>query len=320
MSVAIRGSTSVDERSTSLLRWAATTTAVAAILELLLLRIVTRTAIHIPGMDRLPLVYVPLAEAGRFAYYLAAVMVVITIAVQLDTASRLKTLPARIVAAALGAFIAVAIAQRLQVLDETALSLITLASIAAATVAAAIAHGVRARVPVAFYGAAFVLLAAYTSSGGGAGGDSLREAGEALGLAFAISSPLFLPRGRRHVRARWIGIISAVVGFAALAANAATVNILLLWNFGLTGSLPLPLYAVGAGALMYTLTAASRSDRALVGALVLLIVAGFGFHSTYQSALALCGLGMLGLPSCEDAQSVCQEPSSTSEEQVECLS
>lgn len=38
---------------------------------------------------------------------------------------------------------------------------------------------------------------------------------------------------------------------------------------------------------MYSVTRASRSDRWLASALVLLMVAGFGLYSTYQSALAL---------------------------------
>ena len=53
---------------------------IAAIAELLILRTFTRVAIHIPAIDAMAGPYTALAEAGRFAYYTAAVLAIASLA------------------------------------------------------------------------------------------------------------------------------------------------------------------------------------------------------------------------------------------------
>ncbi len=54
--------------------------AVAA-LELIILRLATRTAIHIPGISRIESPYRTTAEIGRLAYYVSVVLVVTVLVV-----------------------------------------------------------------------------------------------------------------------------------------------------------------------------------------------------------------------------------------------
>jgi hypothetical protein len=82
----------------------------------------------------------------------------------------------------------------------------------------------------------------------------------------------------------------------SLAANSSTTKILLLWNFGLPGALPAIAYGLALGAFACTMAVLWRGgDRLAVAALALLVAGGIGLHSTYQSALVVTGLAVLGL-------------------------
>ena len=64
--------TSRRETAEFLARWLL----VAVVVELVLLRTGTRTLIHIPGLGRFDVSIGALAEVGRFAYYMAVVLVI----------------------------------------------------------------------------------------------------------------------------------------------------------------------------------------------------------------------------------------------------
>jgi hypothetical protein len=94
------------------------------------------------------------------------------------------------------------------------------------------------------------------------------------------------------------GVAVAVAGatLVALVVSPATPRILLLWNAGLTGALPAAVYAMAFGAVAAAIVRPWREGRVWTAiALCLLVEAGLGFHSTYQSGLAILGLAVLTL-------------------------
>jgi hypothetical protein len=275
------------ERPFGLALWLAWVAALAGLAELLLLRITTRTAIHIPGIDRVAVVYRAVADTGRLAYYLAVVLLA---AALVAAAAELSRRGHRLAPVAVGSVLAVAVAGRLGILETvTVNAVVTLAVVGlAAGVAAPLPRS--RRLPVLLYAAAFTLTALPASSGGLPG-----MAGEvAAAAAMVLLAGLALRRADRI--ALGVGAAVALVGLAALLASPSTARILLLWNAGLSGALPAVVYAVGAGAVVATVVGLWRAGKvgAAVG-LALIVEAGFGLHSTYQSALAVLGLAILTL-------------------------
>ena len=120
--------------------------------------------------------------------------------------------------------------------------------------------------------------------------------GEYTGALFALSLPLIVS-GRIDRVSAATGIL---VGLLALSmfvgGGAATSRFLLLWNEGLSGTLPGTVYAVAAGALALTFVALLRSQQTMAAmGVALLIAGGVGLHNTYQTGLVVAGLAALCL-------------------------
>ncbi len=112
-------------------------------------------------------------------------------------------------------------------------------------------------------------------------GASLLAIAEVSALAGAMRLPLAVRR-RPDRLSVVLGVIVTVIGIGAFTANGATPRILMVWNFGLSGVLPGPAYAIALGAVTTALVAAWRAgERERWAALVLLACAGVGLHSTY---------------------------------------
>jgi hypothetical protein len=266
--------------------WLARATMLAALAELVLLRTATRTAIHIPGIDRVAIGFRAVAEAGRLGYYLAVVLLTAALGAMVVALHRAgHDLPA----AAVGFVLATAVAGRVGWAGAEVLDL------AAVVAVAALAVGVARRLPrpvglaVLLYAVAFALI------GWPQGVDSAAVAGEAAAVAAMISLGLPALRGAdRLIVGTAVAVASATL--VGLVVSPATPKILLLWNAGLTGVLPAAVYALAFGAVAAAIVRLWRAGRAWTAvALCLLVEAGVGFHSTYQSGLAILGLAVLTL-------------------------
>jgi hypothetical protein len=284
-------------------RWVALGLAGTALVEFVLLRLFTRTAIHLPGIEHISGPYTVLAEAGRLAYFMATLFLLLLLVgwVGSNLGSRVggRTPAALLGAGAIVAFLVAAALGRAGALDQRTLALVSLAGVVALTPWAATAYGGRRVVPVGLFAGAFVLSAAYgVGQTGGAtapgllADSTLLVIAEGLALAFALSTVLFVSRFDR--RAAIIGAAVGVVVLGSLLTNGAATKILALWSFGLAGYFPAVLYGIAAGTLTYTVVATARIGAypAAVG-LLLLSLGGIGLQSTYQTGLVVGGLALM---------------------------
>lgn len=270
--------------------WLAGATGVAAATELALLRLGTRTAIHIPAIEHVAGPYQAVAGAGRFAYFAAVVLLTMTLVL---LASQFARMTRPIETTAVTTFLLAAVASRSGIVADDLLGIVVVAAVVALGVAAAARLEGAGRLVPPVFALAVVLAAIHTLAYTDAAW--LLDMSEVLAVVAALLTPLLL---RDHLdRRAWIwGIVTAAIVFAALGPGGATTRILLLWNFGLAGSLPAPLYALAIGALVMAIGAAVRAGRTeLVVALALLFIGGVALHSTYQSGLVVAGLAVLAL-------------------------
>lgn len=276
---------------------------IAAMGELIVLRSATRTLIHIPGTSRFELPIAIAAELGRLSYYVAVVAVAVvlgTVAVRGVIGRRPRGIAVGFAAAL---FLASAVAARAGVIDRP---LVGLTGLVVLSVLAALAwRGVQS-IPVTLFVCASVA-AGWSAVGqswpGGLTGrnvDALMWAAEIVGLLAALTSPLLLidspsAPGRAGFAAPLAaGVVTAMATGVALAVGASTLFIVVLWNAGIPGWMPGIAYALAAGTVVATLwSAAARRDWRLVMGLLLLIIAGVGSISTYQTGLAIAGVLVL---------------------------
>lgn len=266
-------------------------------IELVVLRTVTRTLIHIPGTERFETPIRLLAETGRLAYYLAAVS--LTVALATLALVGLRSGASRRVAsgAAIVVFIAVAVAGRVEILPGRVAGWATLVILGLVGLIGW--RGLRS-LPVGLFVAAFVAaglsVVTQTVGTGLTGGqmESLVWASEFALVTAGMATPLLLKRAPD--RSAWvIGAIAAIVVVGAFTSAASTVTILVLWNVGVPGWLPGVAYAMAFGSLSATVwSALARAEWPVAIGLVLLSAGGVGLISTYQTGLVLAGMLLLG--------------------------
>ena len=275
--------------------------AVASAIELLILRTFTRTAIHIPALEQLAKPYEAVSLFGRYSYYVAALLLVMALPVAAHALWREGDKGARAASLAVAGFaISAAIARVAG--SSLAVDLLTVAAVAGTAAAAAGRLEWRAGLAVMVFTLGSVLIGGYsllqTAVGEGANEVDARVllyAGEAIALAFALASP-WMFRAVPGRRAFIVAVVVGVVTFGMLLGNASTVKILLLWNEGLSGPYPSFFYAAGASALLATVAGLlAHGQRLTAVGFALLIIGGFGLHSTYQTGLVIAGLATLAL-------------------------
>jgi len=300
-----RAGRAAEPRATGMswLWWLVEMTVAAAAAELLVLRLFTRTIIHIPGAQSVSPVWSVIATSGRFAYYLASVLLVATLVLLLRELARRTSQRAMVGAATVTIFVAAGASARTGVVSDLWLALVVSTSVLVLAFFAREAFGGIGWLGIVLFAGGFTLSSLHTVLQSSAFSDLRRPgsttgllgAGEALALAGALLAPALL-RGRHDRRAALVGIGAALSTFLMLLANTATTKILLLWNFGLAGYFPTVVYAAAFGALVYTVVALARAgDRERALALALLVIGGIGLHSTYQGGLVVAGLALLGL-------------------------
>lgn len=285
--------TSRRETTEFLARWLL----VAVVVELVLLRTGTRTLIHIPGLGRFDVSIGALAEVGRFAYYLAVVLVISAL-IYVALALWPGGLSSRALSALTFFFIVAAAAGRLGALSGSvvaSLSLLILMATALLTWS-----GIRS-IPVVLFVAASAI-AGWSVIGQGTGGgipgnwvDVAIVVSEALVIVAGVATPLMVA-GRTTRWAFVAGLIAFVVVMVGLTVGGSTLSILLLWNLGVPGWFSPIAFGLAFGGVVTALWSALRNGETLTAvSIVLLFAAGVGAISTYQSALALAAVLLFGV-------------------------
>jgi hypothetical protein len=281
--------------------WLAVSLAVTSLVELAVLRTFTRVAIHIPALHAMQSPYRAVSVGGRFTYFLALVLAVAALGALASVLLRGRLPGRQLALAGLLAFVLAASLAAVKVIGQLTTDSITVASVLALSGAVCVsARHSPARVPMVLYAGAFGFSCSYTLIGllsaqgsGISQPDWLLTATEICGVAFALASPL-LTAGIRSRRVVWPTVAVGGLVLVTFLGNASTSHILLLWNAGLSGTLPTAIYALAAGALAFALLSMLAERRYVTAAgLVLLVTGGIGLHNTYQSALVIVGLGAL---------------------------
>jgi hypothetical protein len=273
----------------------------AAVVELVLLRIGTRTMVHIPGVDVIagPLAW--LSEAGRFAYYLALVLIVGTGMALAGSWWVSRSSGGWLGILSLVIFVVGAVAGAIGVVDPGVVGWVGLTALLPLVVGSLGTR--RGALPVVLWAAAVWssgLAVLLQGQGGGLSGDAVAgflQAGDILAVAGAVTFPLLL--GRSPSRGPLLtGVAVAGVVGALLTWVSSTTAILALWAFGVTASLPPLVYGLAAAGMAVTVhQAVLDRDRRVAAATMLVLAGGIGLVSTYQSALVLVGLALVSIGS-----------------------
>lgn len=279
--------------SGSMLAWSLFAAVVA---EFLLLRTGTRALIHIPGLQRFEAPIRALAEAGRFAYYLAVVLLVTTLVAIAMRRARSGDARNLVLGASVIMFLLLALAGRLSVISADLVGWFSLIVIA---LAVALTWTGRRSIPVALFALSSVaagLSVLGQGDGGGLSGltvDWLVTLAEILLVLAALTSPLVV-RARVTSTSLIAGSVAAALVAGGFASGGSTLSIIILWNIGVPGWLPWVAYSLAIGALVTSLWLAATSGRPTTAiGLALLIAGGVGVISTYQTGLVLAGILLL---------------------------
>lgn len=270
--------------------------AISAALELTVLRMFTRTAIHIPALHQLAKPYEVLTRLGQYDYYVAAVLLILALPIAAVTLGARAGRAGVLASAGVGLFTAVALLARFEALDEGFQAALTAVAVVVMAAALLVANP-RMGVAFALFAAAFALassnsvLQSLAQHGYGAmDGRTPLWLSEVFVVGFGIATPFALSI-RATRRDMTVGVAAGLFALAMLLGAAPTTKILMLWNFGLTGVLPAVAYAAALGAVALTLAALFSDGRRLAACgLVLIVAGGIGMHSTYQSGLVVLGL------------------------------
>ncbi len=287
-------------------RWLASVLVATSLIELAILRIGTRTAIHVPGLERVAGPYRLLAATGRLAYFVASVMLVMLLGYVTLELHRRRRMHA---SACLISFMVMAGVGALHIVGSEVMTTAVVTTIAVLAVVVLAHQDDEMRVVVGLFATAFLLgaLPGIVQSGSSSAIPAvfrqLPRAAETLAVAAAIGSG---PMARRSLGLMWhparrMAWISGGVGLvttATIPANPSTVHILMLWNFGLTGALPAAAYGLAAASLTMAVASYVRCSQPILAlTLMLLFLGGIGLTSTYQSGLVVAGLGLADLAS-----------------------
>lgn len=275
--------------------------AAAAVTELLILRTFTRIAIHVPALDALQGPYTALALVGRYAYFLAVALLLLALPALIWILAADRRPGRRLAAIAIGFFLVTSGAAAAGIGGRATLDLASLLAVVSLAGLAAGCWRPSRALPFGMLGAAFISSGGYTlfqtASQEGAGSIDaswLLSAAELSGAAFALSIPLL---AKQHIDrlSVAVGIVVGLMAFGLFVGGGSTTSrILLLWNVGLSGTLPGVVYAAGAGAIALTLVALARARETFAATAVALLVAGgIGLHNTYQTGLVVAGLAAL---------------------------
>ena len=280
-------------------QWLATVLVMASLTELVVLRIGTRTAIHVPGIEEMAGPYRLISGAGRLAFHTAVAVLGVLL---LSLSVRLVSSGQSHVAAALAAFAVAAGSAGLDLTTSRATAVVLGALVLVLSVAAVRRHSRALALAIGLFAASY-LLGSLPKAGlvaEGTGSDSLLLLGEILAVAAALSTGPLVRRasGLRSIPSRgqsWAAVIAGSVVTASLLASPSTASILMLWNFGLTGFLPPLAYGLATASLVIAISSSLKHHPTVALSLALLVLGGATLTSTYQSGLVVAALGLLAV-------------------------
>ncbi|MCP3991621.1 MAG: hypothetical protein GY724_21285 [Actinomycetia bacterium] len=272
--------------------------------ELAILRIGTRTAIHVPGIEQVAGPYRVLSATGRLAFYIAVVLLGVLLGyVALGLYRRRQSH----IAACVVSFVVIAAMGGLGLVTSDSTAVAVTIIVFALTLAAS-----RRQVPLIaltmglfagayLVGATPVILQSAGQIATSDGVQELRWLAELLAMLAGVSSGPLVRRGigLGWIPSRRLALAGAGVGLvasSALLASPSTTHILMLWNFGLTGTLPAVLYGLAVASFFIAIVSSLRNgEHVLALAMVLFALGGVGLTSTYQSGLVIVALGLVNL-------------------------
>jgi hypothetical protein len=269
-------------------------TAWAALTELIVLRITTRTLIHIPGLAAFEGPIRAVSEIGRLAYYVTVVLLIGLLVRLVPVGIRAGSAWSALSPVGMAMLFLSAAAGRVGLIGGTDLGWLTLVAIL--VVGAGVASTGWRTLPLLLLVAATWatgLAATLQGSGGGLSGETyggLLRFGEIVAVGGCLLLPMVLAKPLSR-RAWIVGLGTALVVTAMLTVASPTLTILVLWSFGLPASLPAIVYGLAAGSFSAVLVAAIQDGRrGLAAGLLLALAGGVGLVSTYQTALLVAGL------------------------------
>lgn len=295
---------------------------IVALVELLLLRTGTRTLIHIPGLGQFDTSIGILNEVGRFAYYLAVVLLISTLLYLGRVLWQAGSRTSKVISGLVWLFLVVALAGRTGLITSTAVGWLSLSVLVA--LLASTWSGVRS-IPRALFVAAWVLAAwavVGQDVGRGLSGQSVDIfviAAEGLLLLTGVTAPLLVSE-RPTTRSLVAGFGAFLVVATGFSFGGSTLSILTLWNLGVPGWFSPIAYGLAFGGLVVAVwTSLTGREILTAAAIVLLVAGGVGTISTYQTALVFTAVLLLGVttnrPSLdsESAKSTSQPPATKEE-------
>lgn len=268
--------------------------AVAALLELALVRVGSRTAIHLPAFPELRRPYEAVVAFGNVALDVAQALAILALVLVVVDAWRSGTPRGRLVASVAVAFLATASSTRLGWGPPGVWQAATVGIVVALAAGAA---GGRGAGVIACFGIAWLALGLHTALQGlgfelHSAGRWLLWVGEAAGVAVPFAAVLSAPPRSRNA---WLAAagVGLLVGGAMAAPSGWTARFLTLWNLGVAGSFPAAVYGAAAAAGTAALIGGYRAAWPVAP---LFLAGGLGLHNTYQSALVVTGLARMALP------------------------
>ncbi|MCB1246228.1 MAG: hypothetical protein KDB69_03065 [Acidimicrobiia bacterium] len=273
---------------------------VALLVELVVLRLVTRTAIHVPGLGAVEPGIRLISEIGRIAFYAAAVLLpvlIVAMAINAWLAARWSLV------IVLAGLVGVVVVAPTGWLAESVVDVVTVGAVLAAPL-----FGIRSAdrpfvsfVPSSLFAVAFAVAAIPTVVSKVRPGATLPVVGllaaaEVLAIVAAMST-LLCVRGRPRRRSVIVAGIASVTISAMLAYQPSTVEVLMLWNFGLAGYLhPIAYGLAGAACALAACESILRRTPAVALGISFVVAGGVGLHSTLQSAAFVVGVLILADP------------------------
>lgn len=289
------------DRTLATFAWAL---ALAAAMEFLLLRNMSRTALHIPDVEDAQALYTVGSNTGRYAFFVAIAALAGCLGALARMAFSTRDARAGCVFVALGAFTGAAVLAATDAPRPLSIGL----GLSAVVVASALAvtNSPRLAPLVALIGLAFTASSTWHIAHGTnvTNGPALAWIIEIATIAAAFALPLAL-RVRFTIADVTAGTVVGILFLGYVSSSPSTAGILLLWNGGLAGLLPAPIYSLALAVLIATGVALGRCGRAhVLPAAVLFVCASLTLQNSYQTGLLVVALLLLAVLPVEGPQRV----------------
>ncbi len=276
--------------------------ALVVVIELVTLRVLSRTAIHIPGLERVEFGYQFFSELGRIAFNAGIVLVV---ALALLVATKAAASGRVWLASVLVIFLAFASMAAIGLVSEVVVDLVSVIAIVAVPIACLDQkpnRWLRVWLSPTLFVIAFALAGLPSMLGEMTPGLGIPVTGlwRTAEAVVVVAGVTLLARtwGPLAGRSVLVGLVAGGVVLVSLVSQHAATETLMLWNLGLAGYFHPGIYAVAIACVAYaTHLGWVVGDRSIAVGVAFIVAGGIGLHSTIQSAAFLMGIVILLNPS-----------------------